>query len=206
MMIKDLDIDRVLYVPKERYDYDTDEEDEGLLHKLFSRKHKEKENYFETRINEFGKDRLLEELSGDVHAYLVENAPFEEMVIVTDCFLIFPGKDIFKLSTINRFALYNLTDLPFLEYALAREGVPYDPTYISEYEGEEAFEFDRFKIRLVIKDETNFQTEFVFAMEVEDRADFRDRLLERSFSKEYSSDDALEGWFNENREKMDILY
>ena len=198
MKIEDIDIDRVLYVPQHR-DYDYDDEEEGLFKKLFSKKSKKHEkSVFEERIEAIGHEELLEELSGDVDAYLVQNADFEHMVVLTDSYLIFPGNEIFELFKLNRFGIYNISNAPFAEYAEDRFDVPYDPQYVSEFEGEEDFEFDRFKIRLEMIDDTGFKFIYLFHMEVEDREDFRQKMEEKSRAKDFSSKAATEGWFKEN--------
>ena len=102
-----------------------------------------------------------------------------------------------------RFAIINESsaDRPYEQYAIDRFNEPYDPNYVSEYEGEESFELDRFNVKLKITDEYNLVYGYVFPMEVADRKDFREKLNERLAPfgvVDGSSEFAIEGRFPED--------
>ena len=134
-------------------------------------------------------------------AYYIQGAPFETMVVLTSCYLILPGREIFPLYDVERFALKNeyAGDRKYEQYAIDRKGIPYDPAYVSEFEGEEIFELDRFNVLLQITDENHLLYEYVIKMEVPDRKDFRARLIERlevgGGAIDLSEEDAIEGLF-----------
>lgn len=182
MKVADVNIDQVLYTePVRTRPYDSDEETGGFFKKLFKKKDEPEVPFFNTRVEEFGRDELYEDIKEGYDAYMVKGAPFETMVLLSNNYLILPGKEIFPLCDVAKFAIMNENeaDRPYEQYAIDRFNEPYDPNYVSEYKGEESFELDRFNVRLKITDENNLIFGYVFPMEVPDRQDFRDKLNER---------------------------
>lgn len=182
MKITDVNIDQVLYTePVRNRPYDSDEETGGFFKKLFKKKDEPEVPFFNTRVEEFGRDELYEDIKEGYDAYMVKGAPFETMVLLSHNYLILPGKEIFPLCDVARFAIMNenAADRPYEQYAIDRINEPYDPNFVSEYEGEEGFELARFNVRLKITDENNLVFGYVFPMEIPDRQDFRDKLNER---------------------------
>ena len=202
MKVNDINIDQLLYTQpvsnKSRY---SDEEEGGFFKKLFNKKEEQDEvPFFNTRIEEFGRDTLYEDLKDGYDAYIVKGAPFETMVVLSSCYLILPGKEIFPLYDIARFAIKNepYGRRPYEQYAIDRFDEPYDPNFVSEYENEEGFELDRFNILLWIRDENNLLYEYVFPMEVADRRDFHAKLNERMAEfgvVDLSEEDVMDGKF-----------
>ena len=182
MKITDVNIDQVLYTePVSNRSYDSDEETGGFFKKLFKKKDEPEVPFFNTRVEEFGRDELYEDIIEGYDAYIVSGAPFETMVLLSQNYLILPGKEIFPLCDVARFGIMNenAADRPYEQYAIDRINEPYDPNFVSEYEGEEGFELARFNVRLKITDENNLVFGYVFPMEIPDRQDFRDKLNER---------------------------
>lgn len=204
MKVTDINIDQVLYTePVRNRPYDSDEETGGFFRKLFKKKDEPEVPFFNTRVEEFGRDELYEDIKEGYDAYMVKGAPFETMVLLTNNYLILPGKEIFPLCDVARFAIINESpaDRPYEQYAIDRFNEPYDPNYVSEYEDEESFELDRFNVKLKITDENNLVYGYVFPMEVADRKDFREKLNERLAPfgvVDGSSEFAIEGRFPED--------
>ena len=66
MKVTDVNIDQLLYTqPVRTTDYDEAEESEGLFKKLFKKNEKPKASYYETRIEEFGKDDLYDDIKDE---------------------------------------------------------------------------------------------------------------------------------------------
>ena len=201
MKVTDINIDQLLYIePVKDRSYDHDEEENGFFKKLFSKKEKPEVPFFTSRVEEFGKDTLYEDLKEGYDAYQVTGAPFDTMVVLSRSYLILPGKEIFPLYDVERFAIKNehYGNRPYEQYAIDRFDEPYDPNYVSEYENEEGFELSRFNILLQITDENNLLYEYVFPMEVADRRDFREKLNERLEpigAMDFSEEDVMEGRF-----------
>ena len=182
MKVTDVNIDQVLYTePVRSRPYDSDEETGGFFKKLFKKKDEPEVPFFNTRVEEFGRDELYEDIKDGYVAYMVKGAPFETMILLSHNYLILPGKEIFPLCDVARFGIMNenAADRPYEQYAIDRINEPYDPNFVSEYEGEEGFELARFNVRLKITDENNLVFGYVFPMEIPDRQDFRDKLNER---------------------------
>lgn len=182
MKVTDVNIDQVLYTePVRSRPYDSDEETGGFFKKLFKKKEEPEVPFFNRRVEEFGRDELYEDIKDGYVAYMVKGAPFETMVLLSHNYLILPGKEIFPLCDVARFGIMNenAADRPYEQYAIDRINEPYDPNFVSEYEGEEGFELARFNVRLKITDENNLVFGYVFPMEIPDRQDFRDKLNER---------------------------
>ena len=202
MKVTDINIDQVLYTePVRSCNYDSDEETGGFFKKLFKKKNEPEVPFFNTRVEEFGRDELYEDIKDGYNAYMVKGAPFETMVLLSHNYLILPGKEIFPLCDVAKFAIINENeeDRPYEQYAIDRFNEPYDPNFVSEYEGEEEYELNRFNVKLKITDENNLVFGYVFPMEVADRQDFRDKLNERlaPFGViDESSELAVEGHFS----------
>lgn len=202
MKVTDINIDQVLYTePVRSYNYDSDEENVGFFKKLFKKKDEPEVPFFNTRVEEFGRDELYEDIKDGYNAYMVKGAPFETMVLLSHNYLILPGKEIFPLCDVAKFAIINENeeDRPYEQYAIDRFNEPYDPNFVSEYEGEEEYELNRFNVKLKITDENNLVFGYVFPMEVADRQDFRDKLNERLAPYgviDESSELAVEGHFS----------
>lgn len=198
MKIDKVDIDLILQSDKRGiYGRERDEE-KGFFKKLFGKKDDADESsYYQQRIVEIGRDELVEELSGEIDAYLIEKADPMTMVILTESYFILPGREIFPLMDIDQFAIGSVWLPPYQQYALDREGEPYDPDYKSEFEEEEGYELDRFNIDFVIRDSEIATYAYTFPMEVADRSDFRDKLNEKCDAEDLSEDPVFEGKFNE---------
>lgn len=200
MKVNDIIIDQILHVPGPAKHYDSGEdEDEGLFKKLFSKKEKEpKDTFYTSRIKEFGRDVLYDELLRGYDAYKIDKAPLDTMIILTENYLIIPEHEVFPLETLRKFALFTSWNV-CTEYAQAREGCPYDPDYVSEYENEEAFELGRFEIRLILTDNFKQRYQHFIFMEVPDRKDFHQGIIDRCpRADDYTSEDVLEGGYFED--------
>ena len=206
MKISDLNIDQLLYTkPVKTHSYEDDEEGGGFFKKLFSKKAEPEIPFFNQRVEEFGRDELYDDIKEGYDAYIVKGAPFETMVVLSRSYLILPEKEIFPLYDVTRFAIKteHYGNRPYEQYALDRFNEPYDPNYISEYEGEESFELDRFNVLLQITDENNILYEYVFPMEVADRKDFREKINERLAPVgvfDASDEEVMEGSFPDDGE------
>ena len=206
MKVTDIDIGQVLYTqPVSTHSYDTDEETGGFFKKLFAKKDKDEVPFFNTRVEEFGRDVLYDDIKEGYDAYMVKGAPFDTMVVLSGSYLILPGKEIFPLYEVARFAIMNehYGNRPYEQYAIDRIDEPYDPGYVSEYDNEEGFELDRFNILLKITDENNQIFEYVFPMEIPDRREFRAKLNERLASVgviDESEEIVMEGRFPDEDE------
>ncbi len=133
------------------------------------------------------------ELSGAIDAYLVNKSDPKNTVILTENYFILPGKDIFPLYMIKEFALGSEWKPSYQQYAMDRFSIPYDPDFTSEYDGEETFELDRFNVEFVIHDEEDSLLIYSFPMEIEDRKDFRQRLLDRCIADDLSDEGVSKG-------------
>ena len=201
MKITDLNIDQLLYTkPVRSQPNDDDEEGGGFFKRLFAKKAEPEIPFFNKRVEEFGRDELYDDVKDGYDAYIVKGAPFETMVVVSRSYLIIPEKEIFPLYKVFKFAIKNehYGNRPYEQYAIDRFDKPYDPNYISEYEGEESFELDRFNVLLQITDKYNLFYEYVIPMEVADRSDFRAKLNDRMAQIgviDDSDEDVMEGRF-----------
>ena len=207
MKIDKVDIDTILQSEKRGiYGRERDEE-KGFFKKLFGKKDEaDASSYFQDRIVEIGRDELVEELSGEIDAYWIDKSDPKTTVILTESYFILPGKEIFPLVDIVQFAIGSTWLPPYAQYALDRLGVPYDPDYKSEYEEEEGFELDRFNIDFVISDEDNAYYTYTFPMDIEDRSDFRQKLIEKSEAEDLSEDEVFEGKFNEEHNVRELFW
>jgi len=212
MKVNDINIDRLLYTePVRDKPYDNGEEDGGFFRKLFSKKNEPEVPFFNTRVEEFGRDALYEDIKEGCDAYIVNGAPFETMTVLSQSYLILPGKEIFPLFEIAKYGIYNEPESKrnYEQYAIDRFDEPYDPDFVSEYDNEEGFELDRFNIWLILIDRNNIRYEYVFPMEVPDRKDFRAQLNERLSpinAEDHSAEDVMEGRFSEDDSNLFYLY
>lgn len=197
MIVNDIDKDGLLFIPSVSNSNYEDESD-SFFKKLFAKKKHIEESFFESRIKEFGYDTLYDELSDHPLVYWVEGTPRETMVILTNQFLMLPDKEIFALDKISKYAMYNIYDTPFAQYAIDRKDYPYDPLYVSEYEGEESFELDRFKVQFVIVDVYGLRYEYEFLMETKDRRNFHDAFVSRCKGIDFTSNAVIEGTFEDD--------
>ena len=200
MRIETIDIPLILPQPVSNRvsDYGEDEE-QGFFSKLFKKKAVPEKSFYESRIEEFGYDDLYRELSDSPSIYQVRNTAYDKAVILTENYFILPGQEIFALERISKYVICNLGHMPWEQYAEDRGiDTPYDPTYISEYEGEEEYELDRFKIRLVIIDKYGMQFIYDFYMEVSDRRDFYEKFSDRCDGVDFTREGVLDGRFSED--------
>jgi hypothetical protein len=204
MKVTDIDIGLLLYTPDvSDHEYDHGEDSKGLFKKHFLKKKKPEVPFFNTRVEEFGRDALYDDINEKYDAYIVKGAPLDTMVVLSRSYLILPGKEIFPLYDVFKFAIQNEScyERPYEQYAIDRFDEPYDPDFISEYDNEEGFELDRFNIRLRITDKNNLVYDYVFPMEVADRRDFREQLNDRLApvgAHDFSDEDVMEGRFTDD--------
>ena len=200
MRIDYYDIDKILHTPQITSSYD-EEEEGGFFKKLFSKKTKENDSIYDNLIEEYGRENLRADMEEQTDAFLIRFAPIDTVVILTNNFFILPEQAIVPLERVRKFCIGNVINAPFTQYAIDRINEPYDPDYVSEYEGEEGFELERFNIRLLLIDELDVRYEYVFPLELADREAFRDLLNERCVDVEDLSDEfAMRGEFNEEDE------
>lgn len=203
MKLTDVDIGQLLYTPfVADHTYDHDVEEQGFFKRHFAKREEPEVPFFNRRVEEFGRDALYDDVRERCDAYKVNGAPDETMVVLSRSYLIIPGKEIFPLYDIFKFAIKNepYDRRPYEQYAIDRFDEPYDPAYVSEFDNEEGFELARFNIRLLITDENNIDYEYVFPMEVSDRRDFREQLNERLApigAHDFSDEDVMDGQFTE---------
>jgi hypothetical protein len=212
MKITDINIDQLLYTePVRNKSYDSDEEEGGFFKKIFSKNDEPEVPFFNTRVEEFGRDELYEDIKAGYDAYMVTGATPDTMIVLSRSYLIIPGKEIFPLCDVAKFGIYNEleTSRPYEQYAIDRFDEPYDPDYVSEFDNEEGFELDRFNIWLIVIDENNLRYSYVFPMEVADRKDFREKLNERLApinAEDHSAEDVMEGRFSESEYEYNLFY
>lgn len=181
---------------KRAYQYEKEEE-QGFWGKLFGKK----KNYlppFESELNRIGEDVIIAELSDSNNAvgYSVDKNQTDIFVILTENYLILPEQDIIELDKIVKYGLFNSLNPDFAQYAEDRMGIPYDPNYVSEYEGEETYELDRFNVLFAFVDKYNLIFKYTLRIEVSDRREFYDELTKRLEDKvDWTSRYVLEGTF-----------
>ena len=197
MKLETIDIPLILPQPMSGTSSNYDEEEKGFFAKLF--KKKPEKPFYETRIEEFGYDELYRELSDSPAIYQVRNTNYDKAVILTENYFILPGQEILPFERIAKYVICNLGEMPWEQYAEDRGlDTPYDPNYTSEYEGEEDFELERFKIKLAIVDIYGLQYQYDFYMEASDRHDFHDELSDRCDGVDFTRNTVLEGKFSDN--------
>lgn len=157
---------------------------------------------FQKQISKYGTDDISNSIrEDDTTAYIIaENCP-QSLIILTDMYPILPDKDVFLMSDIIEYGLaYENNNPDFAQYAEDRMGMPYDPNFVSEYEGEETFELDRFSVLLVIKDSVGIISQYTIYLDVNDRTDFLDILSSKTqgFAYDISDTLAVEGKFDDN--------
>lgn len=177
-----------------------DEEERGFFGKIF-KKNKTNLQPFEEAIANIGRDALVDELLDEdyVLAFTVDSSQTNLYVVLTENYLILPGKDIIDLNNVKKYGLFNELEPDFAQYAEDRMGIPYDPTFVSEYEGEEGFELKRFNVKFAYVDAIGLIFEYSFPMDVADRQEFYEYLSGRIESnRDYTSSFVLEGKFEED--------
>ena len=200
MRLETIDIPLILPQPVSNRvsDYDEDEK-QGFFAKLFKKKDVHEKSFYENRIDEFGYDELYGELNNSPVIYQVRNTSYDKAVILTEKYFVLPGQEIFPLERISKYVICNLGQMPWEQYAEDRGlDTPYDPTYISEFEGEEEYELERFKIRLIIVDKFGMQFRYDFYMEASDRRDFHEQFSDRCDGMDFTREDVLDGKFSED--------
>ena len=202
MKITDIDIDKILFVSP----FETTREEEpsgGFLKKLFGKKETSPSEFYKEEVKSRGVDLLREELTSEMVAAYQMQSPYQEYpVVITSEYLFFPGQDIVKLGDIRKVGLFNYMEHSgeHWQYAIDRMNEPYDPSHTSEYEGEETYEIDRFKVTFVIVDKAGQRFEYHFLMDKEDRPEFLSLILDHTGAVDYSDDDVLKGEFDEDYE------
>ena len=199
MRIEDIDISLILPQPgMSNSSNDEEEEEKGFFAQLFKKKETPDKPFYEARIEELGYDEIYSELSDDPVIYQVRNTACDKAVILTKNYLVLPGQEIISLERITKYAICNMGTMPWEQYAEDRGlDTPYDPTYVSEYEGEEGFELERFKIRLAFIDVYGMHFRYDFYMEAADRRDFHEQLTSRCEGVDFTRDTVLDGKFDE---------
>ena len=208
MKITDIDADKILFVSPVESAAE-EEHSEGFLKKLFGKKKISPNDFYREEVKSRGVDLLREELIDEVVAAYQMQSPYQEYpVVITSGYLFFPGEDIVKLDDIAKVGLFNYfgSSGDHWQYATDRINEPYDPSYTSEYEGEAAYEIDRFKVTLVIVDKIGQRFEYHFLMDKDDRSEFISLILDRTGAVDYSDSDVLKGEFDENFETDSRYY
>ena len=183
----------------DRSSYYGEYEKQSFFSKLFKKKEVPEKSFYEERIEEFGYDVLYSELNNNPSIYHVRNTTIDKAVILTENYLILPGYEIFQLERISKYMICNLGHMPWEQYAVDRGiDTPYDPSYTSEFEGEEEYELERFKIRLIIVDEYGMRFIYDFYMEAADRRDFHKHLSDRCGGVDFTRNDVLNGTFEDD--------
>lgn len=182
----------------DKVDYDLKEE--TFFSKLFAKmKENDDEFSYEGLIEKYGKDDLIDDLSNNPLVFAVDKNDLKTYVVLTDYNIYIPGQIIMPYFEISAFKLFYNEDEPFQTYAEDRKGIPYDPGFVSEYEGEETFELDRFSINLQIIDDSDKQygLNFKIYLDVGDRDRFVREFRMRAEVEDYTSQDAIDGIFPE---------
>ena len=200
MRLEKIDIPLILPQPiPDKLSYYGEDEEKSFFAKLFKKKAVPEKSFYEKRIEEFGYDELYCELNDNPLIYHVRNTTIDKAVVLTENYLILPGQEILKLERISKYVICNLGHMPWEQYAEDRGiNTPYDPAYISEYEGEEEYELERFKIQLVIVDEYGMRFIYDLYMEASDRRDFHKQLSFRCNGVDFTREDVLDGQFSED--------
>lgn len=200
MRIDKIDIPLILPQPmQDRSSYYGEDERQSFFSKLFKKKEVREKSFYEERIEEFGYDVLYSELNNSPLIYHVRNTAYDKAVILTENYLFLPGHEIFQLERISKYMICNLGHMPWEQYAVDRGiDTPYDPSYTSEFEGEEEYELERFKIRLIIVDKYGMRFVYEFYMEASDRRDFHKQLSDRCGGVDFTRNDVLNGTFEDD--------
>ncbi len=183
-----------------------EEEEKGIFSKIF-KKPQSTLTVYEEQINKIGRDVLVDELLDEdyVLAYSIDSNQTKLYVVLTENYLILPGLDIITLENVRTYGLFNVLFPEFVQYAEDRKGIPYDPNYVSEFEGEETFELDRFSIMFGYVDNYGIRYKYTIYMDIDDRKDFYEYLFARlegkvDFTRQLVLDgefekDTYENWF-----------
>lgn len=186
---------------KSRNEYDGMDEG-GLFSKLFKKFKSEEEDdnsYYEKVVAGIGRSTLIDEMndSDNLAAFTVDKGNNDIYVIFTQNYIILPGQDVIEYTNISRFGFFNVREPDFAQYAIDREDEPYDPNYVSEYDGEETFELDRFLIVLAIVDKVGLKYEYPIHVEIKDREEVRKIIQDRTMDdvKDFSDELVFDGDF-----------
>lgn len=177
-----------------------EEEARGFLGKLFGKDKKDSLSVFEADIKRIGRDELIKEILDDdyILAYTVDKDRTDLYVVLTENYLILPDQDIICLADVFKYGLFNVLDPEFAQYAEDRINIPYDPTFVSEYEGEEGYELERFSLLFAYVDQYGNIFKYTIYMDVADRQDFYDYLSARLDGKvDLTSELVSEGKFED---------
>lgn len=198
MKITDIDVDKILFISP--FEITTTSSSEGgFLKKLFGKKlgkTMSPEEFYKDEVQKRGVDLLREELTSEDVVAWQQQSPYQEYpIVLTSSYLFIPGQDIICLDDILKFGMANLPGEHW-QYARDRMNEPYDPTYVSEFEGEETYEIDRFKVLFSTTDKFGQSFKYEFLMEVADRPEFVSLMKKRSGAVDFSDDDVLNGRFS----------
>lgn len=200
MRFDSVDVTSILGLSFSSNSNNSDENEGGFLTKIFKKK-KYSENIFEEAIAKYGRGRLADELSDEdyILAYTVDSNQTKLYVVLTENFLILPGQDIIELASITKYGLFNVLDPDFAQYAEDRINVPYDPSYVSEYEGEERYELDRFSIMFAFVTDMKILYKYTLYMDLADRKEFHEYLSARiDTESDFTSDLIFDGKFEDD--------
>lgn len=204
MKVTDIDVDKILFISPFEVSSTPEESEGGFFKKLFGKKETvDPAAFYASEVKSRGVDMLREELLSSETVAWRQESPYQEYpIVVTPNYLFIPGEDIVRFDDIIKFGLFNYQGDCCLhwQYAMDRINEPYDPSYTGEYEGEETYEVDRFKVTLVMVDNVGQKFEYHFLMEKEDRQEFVSLLASRTGAPDYSDDDVLKGEFAEDFE------
>lgn len=181
--------------------YQSEDEEKGFFDKLFRKNKKNDIPPFEAAVERIGKDVLESEILNDEYilAYTVDKNRNDLYVVLTENYLILPNQDVISFENVKRYGLFNALEPDFAQYAEDRMNIPYDPTYTSEYEGEETYELDRFSLLFSYVDNHGLRYMYTIYMDVADRKEFYDYLSARLEDKEdRTSNLVIEGKFEDD--------
>lgn len=185
----------------DKFKYLREDEDRGFLDKIFHKNKKSAIPTYETAIEEAGRDVLEKEILDDdyILLYTLDKDRTDLYVVLTENYLILPNQDVIPFEEVTRYGLFNELEVPFAQYAEDRMGIPFDPTFISEYEGEETYELDRFSMLFSYVDQHGLVYKYTIYMDVADRQEFYDYLSARLEGKDdYTSKLVINGEFEDN--------
>lgn len=177
------------------------EEEPGFLDKFFHKNRKNEASPFDEAIEKIGRDVLRQEIQDDEYilAYTLDENRTDLYVVMTENYLIIPDKDIISFEDVVRYGLFNELEPDFSQYAEDRLNIPYDPTFKSEYEGEDTYELDRFSILFSYVDQFGICYRYTIYMDVADRKEFYEYLSARLEDKvDWTDPLVLEGRFEED--------
>ena len=200
MRLDSIDPNLILGIVNE-YDYESEDENKGLFGKLFRKKKVDKVALFINDIEVIGIDILEKEILNDdyILAYTIDKDRTDLYVVLTENYLIIPNQVVVSLSDVKKYGLFNVLNPDFAQYAEDRLNIPYDPTFRSEYEGEDTYELDRFSMAFAYVDKFGLSYEYTFYMDVADRKEFYEYLSARLEDKaDWTSRFVISGRFEDD--------